>query len=146
MPWARSPTLEGTLAMTQRDERAWQDDRVYQFVFVDKASGEVLGVAGMNREAEDAAELHYWIRSDRAGRGLTTEACRALVDWARSELRLKRLRLWAGRDNAASRRVAVKVGFSHVGPLGWRPEGGLGDFPAESYELELSPQPPSQEE
>lgn len=146
MPWARAPTLEGTLAMTQRDERAWHDDRVYQFVFVDKAGGEVLGVAGMNREAEDAAELHYWIRSDRAGRGLTTEACRALVDWARGELRLKRLTLWAGRDNAASRRVAVKVGFSHIGPLSWRPEGGLGDFPAESYELELSPQPPSQAE
>ena len=146
MPWARTPTLEGTLAMTQRDERAWQDYRVYQFVLVDKASGEVLGVAGMNREAEDAAELHYWIRSDRAGRGLTTEACRALVDWARSALRLKRLTLWAGRDNAASRRVAVKVGFSHIGPLSWRPEGGQGEFPAESYELELSPQPPSQEE
>jgi ribosomal-protein-serine acetyltransferase len=146
MPWARSPTLESTLAMTQRDEQAWQGDRVYQFVFVDKAGGEVLGVAGMNREAEDAAELHYWIRSDRAGRGLTTEACRALVDWARDELRLKRLTLWAGRDNAASRRVAVKVGFSHIGPLSWRPEGGLGDFPAESYELELSPRPPSQEE
>ena len=143
MPWARTPTLEGTLAMTQRDERAWQDDRVYQFVFVDKASGDVLGVAGLNREGDDAAELHYWIRSDRANRGLTTEACRALVDWARSELRLRRLTLWAGRDNAASRRVATKLGFSHIGPLEWRPEGGLGDFAAESYELELSPQPSS---
>ena len=146
MPWARTPTLEGTLAMTRRDEQVWQDDRVYQFVFVDKASGEVLGVAGLNREGDDAAELHYWIRSDRAGRGLTTEACGALVDWARSELGLARLTLWAGRDNAASRRVAAKLGFSHIGPLDWRPEGGLGDFAAESYELELSPQPPSSEE
>src|SRR4029077_124250 len=34
MPWARNPTLESTLAMSQRDERAWQDDRVYQFVLV----------------------------------------------------------------------------------------------------------------
>jgi RimJ/RimL family protein N-acetyltransferase len=146
MPWARTPTLEGTLAMTQRDERAWQDDRVYQFVLVDKASLEVLGVAGLNRDAGDAAELHYWIRSDRAGRGLTTEACHASVDWARGELQLTRLTLWAGRDNAASRRVAAKVGFAHIGPLNWRPEGGLGDFAAESYELELSPRPPSRSE
>ena len=138
MPWARSPTLEGTLAMTHRDERAWQDDRMYQFVLVDKASGEVLGVAGLNREGDDAAELHYWIRSDRAGRGLTTEACRALIEWARDELRVHRLTLWAGRENHASRRVAEKVGFTHLGPLSWRPEGGLGDFDAESYELRFS--------
>jgi RimJ/RimL family protein N-acetyltransferase len=146
MPWARTPTLEGTLAMAERDERAWQDDHVYQFVLVDKASGEVLGVAGLNREGDDAAELHYWIRSDRAGRGLTTEACRALIDWAREELQVDRLTLWAGRENHASRRVAEKVGFTHLGPLSWRPEGGLGDFDAESYELELSLQPPSPEE
>src|SRR4029077_1276120 len=73
MPWARNPTLESTLAMSQRDERAWQDDRVYQFVLVDKASGEVLGVAGMNRESEDAAELPYWIPPARRGRGPHTQ-------------------------------------------------------------------------
>lgn len=50
-----------------------------------------------------------------------------------------------GRENAASRRVAAKLGFSHIGPLEWRPEGGLGDFAAESYELEFSPQRPSSE-
>lgn len=43
--------------------------------------------------------------------------------------------LWAGRDNAASRRIAEKLGFTHIGPLGWRPQGGAGHFDAESYEL-----------
>ena len=38
----------------------------------------------------------------------------------------------------ASRRVAEKLGFTHLGPLDWRPEGGLGDFAAESYELRFS--------
>jgi RimJ/RimL family protein N-acetyltransferase len=98
----------------------------------------VLGVAGLDREGDDAAWLHYWIRSDHAGRGLTTEACHALIRWSRDDLALARLSLWAGRDNHASRRVAEKLGFVHVGPLSWRPEGGLGDFPAESYELRLS--------
>ena len=99
-------------------------------------------MAGLKREGPGVAELHYWIGSDHAGRGLTTEACKTLVEWARDELRLDRLTLWAGTENAASRRVAAKLGFVHVGPLAWRPDGGLGDFAAESYELELSPSRP----
>ena len=137
MPWARVPTLQGTLEVTQRDERLWTEQRVFQFAVVEKESGLALGVAGLNREGTDAAELHYWIRTDHAGRGLTTEAGRALIEWARDELRVRRLTLWAGTENHASRRVAEKLGFVHIGPLDWRPDGGLGDFPAESYELVL---------
>ena len=138
MPWAREPSLEGTLRMTLRDEEAWRTDRVYHFAILEKGSGTTLGVAGLNREGSDAAELHYWIRTDHAGRGLTTEAGQALIAWARDQLRVPRLTLWAGTENHASRRVAEKLGFRHLGPLGWRPEGGTGDFPAESYELILT--------
>jgi len=138
MPWAREPSLPGALAAAERGKKAWKNDEVFHFAVVDKRSRDVLGIAGLNREGPDAAELHYWIRSDRAGRGLTTEACRALIAWARDELRVSRLTLWAGRENKGSRRVAEKVGFAHLGPLGWRPEGGLGVFDAESYELRFS--------
>ena len=99
----------------------------------------MLGVAGLNRNGDGSVELHYWIRSDRAGRGLTTEACRALIAWAPGALGVRRLTLWAGRANTASRRVAAKLGFAHLGPLDWRPDGGLGTFDAESYELSLPP-------
>jgi RimJ/RimL family protein N-acetyltransferase len=140
MPWAREPSIAGTLVMTQRAPRDWLEDRAFHFAMVERESGEVLGVAGLNREAPDTAELHYWIRSDHAGRGLTTEACRRLIDWARASTTLSRLTLWAGRENQASRRVAEKLGFTDLGPLDWRPEGGEGDFAAESYELRLDRQ------
>ena len=139
MPWARVPAAQGTRELTQRDERLWAEKTVFHFALVEKESGLVLGVAGLNREDTDAAELHYWIRTDHAGRGLTTEAGRALIEWARDALHLSRLTLWAGTENHASRRVAEKLGFVHLGPLDWRPEGGLGDFAAERYELLLRP-------
>ena len=139
MPWARKPTLEGTRHQTDMSTRAWQQNEEFHFCLVDRGTKEVLGVAGLNRDGAGSAELHYWIRSDRAGQGLTTEACRALVDWAPRALAVMRLTLWAGRDNTASRRVATKLGFAHVGPLDWKPEGGLGKFNAESYELSLPP-------
>jgi len=141
MPWAREPSLDGTLALTRRDEQAWRDNGVFHFALIERDTGDVLGVAGLNREGVDVAELHYWIRTDHAGRGLTTEACRALIDWARDELGVSHLTLWAGRENRASRRVAEKVGFTHLGPLSYRPEGGLGDFDAESYELRFRREP-----
>lgn len=139
MPWAREPTAAVTLELTKRAVREWAANHVFHFALLLKSSSAVLGVVGLNREGSEAAELHYWIRTDHSGRGLTTEAGRALIEWARQELDLRRLTLWAGHDNHVSRRVAERLGFRHIGPLGWRPEGGMGDFAAESYELDLRP-------
>jgi RimJ/RimL family protein N-acetyltransferase len=135
MPWAVDPTPTGSSEQAARSESDWSAGTRYHFALVERETGMVLGVAGINADKTDAPELHYWIRTDHARRGLTTEACRGLIEWARRELRVRRLTLWAGRDNAASRKVAEKLGFVHVGPLDWRPEGGLGTFEAESYEL-----------
>jgi ribosomal-protein-serine acetyltransferase len=137
MPWAREPTIADTHNQIRGTIEAWDQGDEFHYCLVEGREGRALGVAGLNRDGADTAELHYWIRTDRSGRGLTTEACRALIDWAPRALGVRRLTLWAGRDNVASRRIAVKLGFAHVGPLDWRPEGGMGAFDAESYELQL---------
>lgn len=142
MPWARDPTLEGTRALTERGETEWREGRRFSFALVARGKGQLLGVVGLHRTDPLTAELHYWIRSDHSGRGLTTEACVTLIAWAPRALGIRRLTLWAGRDNLASRRVATKLGFVHLGPLDWRPDGGLGSFDAERYELRLETDPP----
>jgi RimJ/RimL family protein N-acetyltransferase len=137
MPWALDPTPDGSREQAARSESDWHTGTRYHFALVERETGLVLGVAGFNMECTDGPELHYWIRTDHARRGLTTEGARALIDWASRELRVHRITLWAGRDNTPSRRVAEKLGFTHVGPLSWRPEGGMGKFEAESYELRV---------
>ncbi len=137
MPWAREPTLDGARVEAAKGSHDWSEGSRFPFSVVDRSTGMVLGVVGLNREGETTAELSYWIRSDHAGRGLTTEACVAVIDWAERVLHVTRFTLWAGRDNQASRRVAAKLGFAHVGPLDWEPDGGLGTFPAERYELNV---------
>lgn len=133
MPWAKEPTLDGSNMLAAKSSSEWQAGH-FHFAVVARDSGLVLGVVGLDL-VDQSAELSYWIRSDHAGRGLTTEACRALIGWGLRLLRVTRFTLWAGRDNHASRRVAAKLGFVHIGPLEWQPDGGLGTFPAESYEL-----------
>jgi ribosomal-protein-serine acetyltransferase len=135
MPWAKEPTLDGARKAAAGGRRDWRAGARFRFAVVERATNLVLGVVGLDREGDDSMELAYWIRSDHAGRGLTTEACRALIDWGARTLRASRITLWAGRDNHASRRVAVKLGFTHLGPLDWEPDGGLGTFQAEKYEL-----------
>ena len=137
MPWAREPTLESARIESAKGSHDWSEGTRFPFSVVDRTTGMVLGVVGLNDQAERTFELTYWIRSDHAGRGLATEACRAVIDWAERELHATRFTLWAGRDNHASRRVALKLGFAYTGPLDWEPDGGLGTFPAERYELKI---------
>jgi ribosomal-protein-serine acetyltransferase len=93
MPWARAPNIEGGREAAARSEAAWRDGHEFHFVVVERSTDEVLGVAGLNRERELAAELHYWIRSGHTGVGFATEAGRALIKWAPGALGVSRLTL-----------------------------------------------------
>ena len=131
MPWAIDITLEGNQRYAADAERSWQADEEFHFAVLEDAL--VLGVIGLNRDHEGCAELHYWIHSDRAGRGYAAEAGERILQWGAETLGLHSFTLWAGIDNRASRRVAEKLGFRDVGPLPEPMSGGLGTFLAEGY-------------
>jgi ribosomal-protein-serine acetyltransferase len=61
------------------------------------------------------AEIGYWIGQAFAGQGIITKAVRGLIDYAFWELGLNRIQLCCATDNAASRRIAKKLGFSFEG-------------------------------
>jgi len=95
------------------------------YAVVDDASGRVLGGIGL-RWIEDVAEIGYWARADARGGGATT---RALVLLARLAFDdgAARVQLRADVENAASRRVAEKAGFTAEGVLRnvhWNPRLG----------------------
>ncbi|WP_434439142.1 GNAT family N-acetyltransferase [Lentzea sp. E54] len=55
--------------------------------------------------------VSYWIREEARGKGLATLACRAVSEFAFTELGLFRLELAHRLDNPASCRVALGAGF-----------------------------------
>jgi ribosomal-protein-alanine N-acetyltransferase len=61
------------------------------------------------------AELGYGISRDWWGRGITTEAARALADWLFSTFDLVRVEATADERNAGSRRVMEHLGMRHEG-------------------------------
>ena len=61
--------------------------------------------------------MGYIIHRDYWGQGITVEACRAALQYGFDELNLDRVELWIEETNAASQRVAQKLGFRAKGQI-----------------------------
>ncbi|MEV5713722.1 GNAT family N-acetyltransferase [Amycolatopsis mediterranei] len=79
---------------------------------------EVIGVAHLRPSWElpgGVPELGYYVASAHAGQGLATEAARALLDHGLGTLGLPAVWALVHERNAASRKVAGRLGFLDVG-------------------------------
>jgi ribosomal-protein-alanine N-acetyltransferase len=68
-------------------------------------------------EPNKTMELGYWLAEPFWGKGLTAEACRAVVDSAFADHGPRRIQARVIAGNAASVRVLEKVGFAFEGTL-----------------------------
>jgi len=117
MAWAPQASPENARSYAERVAKRFDESIDWSFtIFHDH---EVAGaISLMNYEAMfKVAEIGYWIRSDLAGRGLATEAARAVCDFGFDEARLHRIELRAWVENPASIRIAEKLGFTREGLL-----------------------------
>ena len=60
-------------------------------------------------------EIGYWLRSDRTGRGLASEAVRAVIDVAWNQVGAKRIEARCDVRNERSWRFAERLGFAFEG-------------------------------
>ena len=83
-------------------------------------AGEILGEAGLYPRTEaarvayhdaDRVELGYWLREDMTGRGLVTEAARALLAIADGLPRVSCVEIRCDARNARSAAVPLRLGF-----------------------------------
>jgi RimJ/RimL family protein N-acetyltransferase len=82
--------------------------------FVLMLNGTLIGACGIDPR-DDGAELGYWLGAGYWGRGLMTEAARAVIDYAFGDLRHETLQSGARVSNPASRRVLEKCAFQWTG-------------------------------
>jgi RimJ/RimL family protein N-acetyltransferase len=87
----------------------------HQFAITER--GRVVGSIGLRTNDSGTGHIGYWCLAERRGRGIVTKALGILCRYAHEELALHRLELIADPDNAASQRVAEKVGFRREGVL-----------------------------
>jgi RimJ/RimL family protein N-acetyltransferase len=129
---------------TVRDAEAFlaspRDPILPSFLVFERTDGapRLVGSCGLGRRASGAVELGYWISRPFWGRGLATEAGRAMIDIARA-LGLGQLEASHFIDNPASGRVLDKLGFESTGIIAPRMSCARGeDVPARLMRLKLS--------
>ncbi len=83
-------------------------------VFAIEREGALIGMCGIDLR-RDGAELGYWLGVPFWRQGYATEAARAVIDYAFSELGHQVLHSGARVSNPASRRVLEKCGFQWSG-------------------------------
>lgn len=129
---------------TVRDAEAFlarpRDPVLPSFLIFERTDGapQLVGSCGLGRRRSGAVELGYWIARACWGRGLASEAGRALIDIART-LRLARIEASHFIDNPASARVLDKLGFESTGIVASRMNCARGEeVPARLMRLRLS--------
>jgi RimJ/RimL family protein N-acetyltransferase len=95
----------------------WEAEADREFGIFDAKLHEVLGCAGINQIncVNNFANLGYWVRASRVGRGVASVAVLLLAKFAFRELKLSRIEIVTPLENMASRRVAEKVGCQFEG-------------------------------
>jgi RimJ/RimL family protein N-acetyltransferase len=78
----------------------------------------LAGAIGMRIQREnDSGEIGYWIGVPFWGRGIATEAVRAMIEYGFDKLALNRIYAEHFTRNPASGRVLQKAGMRHEGTL-----------------------------
>jgi RimJ/RimL family protein N-acetyltransferase len=95
----------------------WNRGEAYNFAIVDAESGRLAGSIAVRLTRFSTGHFGYWIAPEARGRGLATEALKALCRWGVDTLDLKRLELLTDPQNLPSQRVAEKAGFRREGIL-----------------------------
>src|SRR5262249_14844073 len=75
----------------------------------------------------DRAEIGYWLRADETGRGLVTEAVRAIVGVATRTGRFTHLEIRCDARNAPSAAVPKRLGFQLATTIDEPPASAEGD-------------------
>lgn len=118
LPWVPfNIDMESSGRYAEASAADWDAARACRFSIRDRASRRFLGVIGLETFAHlhESVELGYWLRIDACGRGLMSEAGRAVLDWAFGTVNAHRVRVAAATDNHASLNVIRRLGFRFEG-------------------------------
>lgn len=120
MPWYHEQyAIEDSSAFILHCEEAWVKGEEYGFGVFDAGTGDLLGGVGLNQFNRDHkfANLGYWVRSSRMGRGVAPAATLLTARFGFEDLGLNRVEIVVAAGNVRSQRVAEKAGARREGVL-----------------------------
>ncbi len=134
--WAGESTLDSVCDYVRQAEEATAVGSAWHYVVLTQANS-LIGRVSLTQwdPINFSAELGYMLRMDFEGRGLMTEACRAVLSHAFGAGGLHRVSAYADAENCASHQVLERIGFRREGAVrhaahhparGWRDHYAFG--------------------
>lgn len=121
LPWAHQRYDRADAAAFIRESiAAWREGRAFDFCI--RQPGDPrrhlgnVSVWPISRQGH-TGEVGYWVRSDETGRGICTQAAARVLQIGFEELGMHKITLRIAVGNAASDRIAEKLGFTQEGVL-----------------------------
>lgn len=111
MPWAAEQDLAATERFIAAGEEQLRDGKGFQAA-IEPEEG-IVGVVGLHAIdwVNRKTSIGYWLAEGARGRGLMTNAVRALLDHAFHELELHRIEIHCAPENRPSRAIPERLGF-----------------------------------
>lgn len=138
MFWLPNDTFEETCSFVKENAQTWENGTAEDFEFVIIYEGKIIGGCDADLSHSDDgsyATLGWIIHKDYRGCGFASEAGKALIDFAFSNLDIKRILAQCDCKNAASFGVMKKIGMTLINDKGTRtyPKTGItsGEFTCE---------------
>jgi ribosomal-protein-serine acetyltransferase len=131
MHWATQiSTLEETAALLGEARADYLSGSGFSFITHLRADGAFIGIPALfNIDwTVPKLEIGYWLRTGFEGRGLMTEAVRALVDLACQTLEMRRIEIRTDPCNKSSAAIPERLGFVLEGILRSEQRNPQGDL------------------
>ncbi len=139
MTWSTHPNVEVTKAwLAEVEANSTDSESTYDWGFVRKEDGKLIGSGGLYyKEQQEAFDLGYNIMKGCWHQGYTTEAARAIIEFAINVLGEKRFYAYHAVENPNSGKVMEKVGFRYFKDGSYDSMDGTKHFESKCYVLEV---------
>lgn len=115
LPWAATYGYQDSIDYVARTRAQIESEDAFEGAIV--VDGEIVGGAGLHAidRLNRSTSIGYWLTAAAQGSGLMTATVRALLDHAFGALDLHRVVIEAVLDNARSRAIPERLGFTEEG-------------------------------
>ena len=118
LPWVDgNMTINDTLAFIRHSQEQYAGRKGFQTAiwFSDEIAG-IIGYHPIDWQ-NGTVMIGYWLGEQFQGKGIMTESCRALVNYAFDELKLNRVEIRCATGNTKSCAIPVRLQFTEEGVI-----------------------------
>lgn len=138
MFWVSHHDINKSIQWVKEEIKKINDDQWYRFALVSKESNKLIGTCLIYYEEEIASwEVAYNLGKKYWGKGYTTEAMKKVIEFSKTDLKLKEIAGRHAKENIASENILKKLGFSFVKDISYECNKGSVIRKGKLYKLYL---------